>query len=105
MVELALGNVNLRFRLKNLNSLNILHMKARGLMGEHKRTGQFTFESLAEKSDFLSANTLNINFHITCLHWFSVNSLNICQVDSCFNKLVYPITVRHIVQKMLDLED
>jgi hypothetical protein len=61
-------------------------MTARDLMGERKRTGQFMFNGLTENTSFTSANTLRISFHITYLPCVSINSLNIRQVNTSYNK-------------------
>jgi len=56
-------------------------MCARGLMGKHKSTWQFTFDGLAENS-FSSVSMLNVTLHAISLPLFYINSLNIRQVAS-----------------------
>jgi hypothetical protein len=53
-------------------------------MGKRKSTCHFVFEDLTE-NDFLSVNMLNVAFHVTYLHCFCINSLNIRQVNTSYS--------------------
>jgi len=90
------------FLFKNLNSQVISYMSARGLMGKHKSTWQFTFGD-----SFPSVNMLNVASHVISLHLFHINSLNIRQVNPFYSNFNVSCSYSDeaMVQKMLDLED